>query len=558
MMGRRSLLSFLLGTSLISRASRAQAPTALGVLTPFYRGTQLQGHLIGMGLAEIPEYLLGQDIDLRYRRNPALRKEIPFVDSFAINRFLGGYREDWLRKSGRWKDDLGVRSLDYVIRDDTGALKFRQELIRDRLTPYLDAGYRPRDITLALENIPWDLADDRRRSRHQGLWGQEEPAKDLRQWTSVISHFSEDLKVLLGPDASTVNFETGVEYDERVSFDASADDFYQYYAATYQGLKSVLPDASLSPGEFTGTGTCEPGGNACVYDTRTFIEFAKAHRLGVKCVPRSLYSVFASADPFPSAAVHRAEISYARIPGSIAEIHQFGLLGQPFGINTQGDTGAAQTNWQFQALIGLWQRVKPQRVFHWGGLSIVGKSQFLNGAGFLRLVLDRYLGSQALLLGVEEVNRAAAPRAELMAVAFSGPAQSSVIVSSFSAAASTASREVLARLPRNLLKGGATRLKVLRYRASDNVFLAVRAHLAAANNLSAEFAGNTLCVSEPLVMAQDKGLARSMIQAKWPEYVDIMKNSLRWKLGDRDTKVDTNLILRTRMEANELLVVEAG
>jgi hypothetical protein len=557
MVGRRRLISLLLGALVPGRSSHAQNLSHLGTLTPFYRSTQLQGHLIGMGLVEIPEYLLGQDVDLRYRRNPALREEIPFVDSFTINRFLGGYREDWLKKYRLWNEELGERSLDYVIKGNTGSLEFRPELIRERLAPYLEAGYRPKDITIALENIPWDLADGRRGPHHEGPEGQEEPPRNMRQWTAVISHFAEDLKAYLGSAAADIRFETGVEYDERVSFDASADEFYRYYATTYEGLHAVLPNACLSPGEFTGLGTCKPGETECVYDTQAFIEFARAHQLRVSCVPRSLHSLFDSPNPYPSAAVRRAEISYARIPGTIAEIHQFGLLGQPFGDNSGGDPGAAQANWQFQALIGLWQRVKPRRVFHWGGFSSVGKLPFLNGAGFLRLVLDRYLGSQAILLPIEETNRStAAPHTELMAVGLSAPTLSAVITSSFSALKSNAGKEVRVRLPQNLFKGNTAGLKVLRYRASDNVFLAIRAHLAAGNNLKAEFASNPSCVADPLVMAKDQGNARSMLYKNWPEYVAIMKRDLKWRANDRETSIDGQLILRARLEANELLVAE--
>jgi len=559
MAGRRRLISLILGAFVPGRSSHAQNSLFLGTLTPFYRSTQLQGLLIGMGLVEIPDYLLGQDVDLRYRRNPALREEIPFVDSFSINRFLGGYREDWLKKFRLWNEELGERSLDYVINGNTGSLEFRPELIRKRLAPYLEAGYRPKDMTLALENIPWDLADDRKGSHHEGPWGQDEPPKDMRQWTAVISHFAEDLKAYLGSAATDIGFETGVEYDERVSFDASADEFYQYYAATFEGLHAVLPNASLSPGEFTGLGGCKPGETECVYDTQAFVQFAKAHGLRVSYVPRSLHSLFDSPNPYPSAAVQRAEISYARIPGTIAEIHQFGLLGEPFGDNSGSDPGAAQANWQFQALIGLWQRVKPRRVFHWGGFSSVGKLPFLNGAGFLRLVLDRYLGADAVLLAVEEANRSAgAPHTELMALGLSAPTSSAVIISSFSAVASDVGKEVRVRLPQNLFKADTADVKVLRYRASDNVFSAIRAHLAAGNNLKAEFVRNPLCVADPLSMAEDLGAARSMLYKNWPEYVAIMKRDLKWQINDRETRIDGQMILRTKLEANELLVAEVG
>ena len=74
----------------LGRAAPAASARDLGTLGPFYRATQLQGHLIGMGLIETPAYLTASDIDLKYRVKPGTSREIPFADSFTINRFLGG------------------------------------------------------------------------------------------------------------------------------------------------------------------------------------------------------------------------------------------------------------------------------------------------------------------------------------------------------------------------------------------------------------------------------------------------------------------------------------
>src|SRR5205085_1768731 len=80
--------------------------------------------------------------------------------------------------------------------------------------------------------------------------------------------------------------------------------------------------------------------------------------------------------------------SYARLPKTVPEIHQFGLLNEPFG-NQGSDTAALRANWEFQVLLRLWEALKPRRVFHWGGFDTIGRMAFLNGSGFLRLVLAR-------------------------------------------------------------------------------------------------------------------------------------------------------------------------
>jgi hypothetical protein len=47
-----------------------------------------------------------------------------------------------------------------------------------------------------------------------------------------------------------------------------------------------------------------------------------------------------------------------------------------------------------------------------------------------------------------------------------------------------------------------------------------------------------------------------MLYKNWPEYVAIMKMDLKWRTNDRETSIDGQLILRARLEANELLVAE--
>jgi hypothetical protein len=337
------LLSLCAGFAL-GRAAQAAGARELGILGPFYRATQLQGHLIGMGLIDIPGYLTTSDIDLKYRTKPGMTREIPFADSFTINRFLGGYREDWLRKFREWDDRLGRRSLDYAIRQSDGSLQFRPELIRRRLEPYLAAGYRPRDITIALENVPWDLATSDGRPPEPGPWGRRSPPGDLEEWSRVIRQFASDLAALLGPEAAAIQFETGIEYDEKASFDASAEGFFRYYEATDRALRAVFPDAALTPGEFTGLGICMPNTPECVYDTREFLEFAARDHLRVPDVPRSLHSFLDKpASVSPSAAADRAVRSYERLPQTVPEIHQFGLLNEPFG-NEGSDPAALRAN----------------------------------------------------------------------------------------------------------------------------------------------------------------------------------------------------------------------
>jgi hypothetical protein len=87
-----------------------------------------------------------------------------------------------------------------------------------------------------------------------------------------------------------------------------------------------------------------PNNPDCVYDTREFLEFAARDHLRVPDVPRSLHSFLDKpASVSPSAAADRAVRSYERLPQTVPEIHQFGLLNEPFG-NEGSDPAALRAN----------------------------------------------------------------------------------------------------------------------------------------------------------------------------------------------------------------------
>ena len=136
--------------------------------------------------------------------------------------------------------------------------------------------------------MPWDLATREGRPPEAGAWGRRSPPGDLEEWARVIRQFAADLAAYLGPGAAAIQFETGVEYDERASFDGTAPEFFQYYETTDRALHSVLPDAGLTPGEFTALGICTPNMTNCVYDTRDFLELAAQDHLTIADVAAKL------------------------------------------------------------------------------------------------------------------------------------------------------------------------------------------------------------------------------------------------------------------------------
>ena len=127
---------------------------SIGKLTPFYRNTQQQGHRMvsGEGLIEVPEYLLS-GIDFIYPKKKS-SKEVLFVDHVSITRFLGGYSPEW--------HDIGANPsrLDMAYVDEDGGVRYRWNLIEEKLGPLIRHGYT--GFTIGIENIPWDLARSRR------------------------------------------------------------------------------------------------------------------------------------------------------------------------------------------------------------------------------------------------------------------------------------------------------------------------------------------------------------------------------------------------------------
>ena len=147
--------------------------------------------------------------------------------------------------------------------------------------------------------------------------GPEEPARRSarldRNYQPLRARFGKLSRSRVG---ASVGFETGVEYDERVSFDGSPTDFYRYYTATFNGLRAVIPSPVFSPGEFTGVGTCGPGQPNCVHATKEFLDFARRSHVTVSYGPRSLHSLLNGRQCWPSEAVRRAVTSYEEFRAS--------------------------------------------------------------------------------------------------------------------------------------------------------------------------------------------------------------------------------------------------
>lgn len=540
-------------------APKAQEAAAvpIGELTPFYRGMQVQGHVPAHGLMPIPGYLTGAGGDVRYRKNPRLTSEIPFADTFSVNRVLGGYKTEMLKQTGQWDPKLGQASADYVIREADGRLRNRPEIIANHLRPYLEAGYALSDITINLENIPWGIALN---GGEAGLFGQRNPPGRMDDWKWAMERLAQDIKDLYGPAAP--GFKIGNEFDTRKSFDGSAEQYLDLYVASYAILRSAFPESRIAPGEFTRDGKCE-NRDVCVYDTKDFLAQAKRLAAAPSYVPRSLHAFQDRPQAMPSETVQRAVDSYARLGEVAVEIHQFGLLGQPFGAFREfgSDQGSRRAAWEFEVLMGLQERLRPKRVFHWGGFFAFPRSDvaLLNGTGFLRLMLDRYLGARTFRLALTPRS---ADGAELAAVGFEKPTGRAIVAASFTAAerddgSAKATLDLRGFLPPGEDLAG---WRFIRFGRTDSVFAAIRRDLQADGNLKPEFDRCPSCTAEPGRIAIDAGQARRLVTAHRSKYERIITDGLRWRPLTELTSLDVERESRTwrlTLPMNELLILES-
>jgi hypothetical protein len=586
-------LSRILATALLSSLTplHAQEVRDLGQLDSFYRATQLQGSysLTGQGLVNVRSslwYLLAPNVDVPYQplfSSTGDDMEIPFADSFTITRFLGGYVDDEVTQvcgAQEFSPLCGenpppIWSLDYALSVD-GNLSYQSELVSDRLSPYLQAGYKPSDIGIVLINVPWQIASSNAilpgspcafqtgLPGSLGPWGQCNPPASYEVWQKMIGHLADDLKNDYGASAGAFQFQVGDESDTLSVLNGTSSDFYRLYAGAYSEIRRQFPSASVSPGDFTSGcyNFAETQASGCVYDSQKFLQ-RFGETLPPATVPRSLnrfwdiqgQQLFPAGYPSEADADAASSYAYVEKAGSvIAEIHQFGFLDMPWGPTENGigvsDVSSLEANWEFQTLIRLRESIHPRRVFNWGGIVTDGKLNFLNGGGFLRTVLDNNRGAELFALDASIVPNDGTPSSstsEVMAAALVNGDSTKLIVSDFDLATDAVPTRLRFTLPASLVAAanGET-WKYLRYSQSavDNVFALVKQDLSAAGILDANFAACSNCFADPLGMATatNPDKVRQVLSDNWTSksnYVATMQDNLTWKPTNPDS-LDAN------------------
>jgi hypothetical protein len=245
--GRIKNLLFFLFWSAFTFAQTS--PISLGELQPFWRSQPVLGPFLqdSLNIIAVPDYMSQTDFPYQKR---SFSKEVPFADNLSVVRLLGGYSSypgisGKLTNSTTPEEGIALleklRVYDFVYRNDLEALVFRPELIEDRLQPYLGVGYE--DLTIVLDNIPWDLTQNPSFSSY-GNKGVPDVAEE---WYETIKELCNTLVGIMGVDkANKLRFRIGTEMNGLERFDGTEDEFITHYDYAAAAIQDVLPGATLS------------------------------------------------------------------------------------------------------------------------------------------------------------------------------------------------------------------------------------------------------------------------------------------------------------------------
>lgn len=365
--------------------------TPLGKWTGFYRGTQLQGNgLAGHeGLVTVPPILFQGSFPYQKRAYP---REVLFADTLSFVRFVGGWNKALL-----WGEDGGTDQGDLAYRRPDGSVGYRWEKIWPRIDPYLQAGYR--DLIISLDNVPWQLAE----RGSTGIYGQNAPARDLKEWDAFMRAFFTQLRDHYGLEVVRGwKFRMGTEPNGGVTFAGTHEQFVAMYAVTARALHEVIPGAMFSPGEFAGG--LVPGHPSKAFDYLTFA--ASQAALASPTLPFDYIGNSAHAIPRwvgrrlvggidPRERVQGTETSLDHLrqawPALRSDpfyIFQFGILGSevpdpdhPATMVSTSEPGGRGAAWTFDTILGFKEH-EPHLagIWHW---DVGDPLSFKEGAGFL-------------------------------------------------------------------------------------------------------------------------------------------------------------------------------
>jgi hypothetical protein len=507
----------------------------IGILDGFYRHTQMQGHLVqdGLYLYNVPDFwCTGSDFPYLKKES---EKEVLFVDEFSVTRFLGGYNQDW-NHSGRQ-----LKTNDMVWLDKNGNVRYRLNLVKGRLQPYIDNGYT--NFIIGIDNV-WDLSRDPEQS---GPFGPTAPPRDWQEWYDFIKKVCGAMTCVYPEEVQqNLKFKIGNEYNQKKSFAGTHEDYLKMYDYSAAAIRSVFPDVEIMPGEIGG-GASGPENSVDYPDLFDHLVSGTNYAglpdpSPVSVLARSSHSFPFVRDLSPLERVESSINSFKEVldgkPAAFQEslsfeYHQFGVIGSPL-IQSGSYNGSREASWQFQVMFRSKASGYLDKCWAWGKSEKIAVSQtqethILNGIGWLYSVLDHLRGDHTYLpltMQAEDVD------CDVTSVAFVNDSCVTLMLGSWSGSFdATDSIPVRLEIPQSILpfELNLQQAETISSIDAENTYREIRSDLEASDNLKPFFIENQQALGTIPTMASNFGSAKVMIYENMEKYGPVQQQSLTLK-----------------------------
>lgn len=392
-----------------------------GMLTRFYRGTQIQGQ--GMkngvqGFVTIPAAWMSPERSFPYLKRP-FDKEVFFADTLSFVRFCGG----WNPTIGVWGENTGIQGVGDLAVEIDGTVSNRFELVKERIDPFLAQGYT--DLIFSIDNVPYDLAVKRDGEPVIHFYGQAAGPRSASDWRDFMHGLGNEL-VRLYPDyARGWRYRVGTEcnggsrFHDTATFWGSNIEYRAWYEATYEGLSAAFGQTPMvGPGEYAGQ-IVVGADDKLTKDPVDYLDLAVYAQQSLSplsfvansshAIPRlnEAGTLVGLADPNERVAstVSGFQTWMAAEPSLAAAdkyIFQFGILQSELthnGVNLDagGEPGGRGVAWTMHCLFELWEQLGFKGIWHWDvteTLTASGMSTqyLLKSNGWLYTILDHLAG----------------------------------------------------------------------------------------------------------------------------------------------------------------------
>jgi hypothetical protein len=214
----------------------------LGKMNGFYRNRRIMDRDLGTSgsLLKVPEWICDPNLDFHYELKDnatvlADSNEVFLADNLILVRLLGGWNlsgtDDTIEKAK-------LHDLFYLDNDQAA---YRWNLLTERISPYIDRGYACSNITLVLDNVPYDMAENITLE----TYGQAGIPRDFAEWGEFIRQLCIQLLDTYGDDAKSFRFRIGTEMSHTFRWPGTESQYLEFYDAAASAITNILPGAKV-------------------------------------------------------------------------------------------------------------------------------------------------------------------------------------------------------------------------------------------------------------------------------------------------------------------------